>query len=100
MGNDGLVISNSVPDVVGKATWLKILEDGSKEWYELVDDTWTLVKSEAAPASIDHNHTALGNINFTGTVSVGGNVGLTGTRTVGAYKLTFSQGILTGIESA
>lgn len=62
MGNDGIVISDTEPTTVfGKFTWLKILPDGSRKWYERADGGWTLVKSEPVPALANHNH---GGIDF------------------------------------
>lgn len=59
MGNDGIVISDTVPVGAFKATWLRILPDGSREWYELVGNDWTPVKTEAAPALASHTHSSL-----------------------------------------
>ena len=72
MANDGVVISDTAPVVVGNVTWLKIAEDGSCEWYEKSGESWVLVKSEDAPAPLDHTHPTHGDINFTGTISSGG----------------------------
>ena len=47
MGNDGLVISESEPTTnVGKFTWLQILADGTRKWYERSNGGWSLVKTE------------------------------------------------------
>jgi len=59
MGNDGIFISTSQPDHAGKITWLKFLEDGSREWYEKTADVWELVKTEAASAAANHTHGSL-----------------------------------------
>ena len=40
----------------------------------------------------------LGNVDFVGTISVDGDIGITGSRTVGGFKITFKNGILTGFE--
>ena len=59
MGNDGIVISESEPTTnVGKFTWLQILTDGTRKWYERAGDSWILVKTEPAPATADHTHSA------------------------------------------
>lgn len=101
MGNDGIVISDLEPnDNVGKFTWLKINPDGSKEWYERADGNWQLVKSETAPASADHTHDTLNNLNITGMFGIGGDRGVTGSKTFGGYTLTFKEGVLTGFEPA
>ena len=47
MGNDGIVILDTEPTtVVGKFTWLQILADGTRKWYEKPDGGWQLVKTE------------------------------------------------------
>lgn len=77
MGNDGLVISDSEPTTgIGKFTWLQVLPDGTRKWYERSDGGWSLVKTEDASASASHNHPTHGDINFTGTVSIGGEAGI------------------------
>lgn len=96
----GLIISDTQPTDVSYYTWLKINPDGSKNWYEWLNNQWTLVKSEAAPASADHSHSELGDINFTGEISVGGDSGITGSRTIQGHTITFKKGILTGFSQA
>lgn len=59
MSNDGIIISDSEPTSLNKVTWLKILPDGSREWYEQSGTGWSLVKTEAAPASANHTHADL-----------------------------------------
>ena len=60
MGNDGIVISESEPTTnVGKFTWLQILPDGTRKWYERLNGGWALVKTEAAPATANHTHSEL-----------------------------------------
>lgn len=47
MGNDGLFISESQPiEDSGKFTWLQILTDGTRKWYERSNGGWALVKIE------------------------------------------------------
>ncbi len=91
--NDGIVISDTEPTVQGKVTWLKILPDGSREWYEPSDGGWSLIKSEPAPALANHSHPTHGNINFTGTISADGYAGINSRITLGNKKLTFKEGI-------
>jgi len=45
-----------------------------------------------------HDHPELNDINFTGTISVGGEAGLTGSKVLDGKRLTFTNGILTGYE--
>ncbi len=62
-----------------------------------LDSVTGLTEALSGKASVTHSHPTLEDINFTGTVSVGGSAGLTGSRlipTVGT--LTFTKGILTG----
>ena len=49
MGNDGVIVSETEPTCLDKVTWLKILPDGSREWYERSDSGWNLVQTEANP---------------------------------------------------
>lgn len=73
MGNDGIVISSTEPTtVVGKFTWLQILPDGTRKWFERSDSGWAMVKEEEASASAGHSHPTHGDINFTGTISANG----------------------------
>ncbi len=97
----GLIISASEPKLENLYTWMKPLPDGGKEWYEIQNGAWAKVKTEPAPALADHIHAALGDINFTGTVSVNGDAGITGSRLIlGVGTLTFKKGILTGFTPA
>lgn len=98
MANDGIVVSDSEPTVPGKVTWLKILPDGSREWYEKSDSGWTLAKTEPAPAAANHSHPTHGDINFTGDVSVGGNEGITGDFEGTFKKIKIVKGIITEFE--
>ncbi len=77
MGNDGLVISSTEPMTsIGKFTWLQILPDGTRKWFERSDSGWAMIKEEDAPASAGHSHATHGDINFTGTISAGGEAGI------------------------
>lgn len=98
MGNDGIIVADASPEVQGKVTWLKILPDGSREWYEQDDGSWSLVKSEVAPASADHSHPTHGDINFTGTISVGVVAGMTGEYEGTFKKIKIINGIVTEFE--
>lgn len=99
MANDGIIISDTAPTGKNKYTWLRILPDGTREWYEPDDDSWQLVKTEPACAELDHSHPEHGDINFTGTVSADGDAGLTGQRTLAGYTLTFKKGLLVGFQA-
>ena len=97
MGNDGLVISESEPTTqIGKFTWLQVLVDGTRNWYEKSDSGWELVKTEVAPAEADHTHPHLGDL--ADMVTLLGS-GVTGSRTIQGYTLTFNHGVLTGFEA-
>lgn len=96
MGNDGLVISDSEPTTnVGKFTWLQILPDGTRKWYERTNGGWSLVKTEDAPALSGHTHPHLDDLADIVTLL---NNGVTGSKTVGGYKFTFNHGVLIGFE--
>lgn len=99
MGNDGLVISSTEPTTtVGKFTWLQILPDGTRKWFERSDSGWAMVKEEEAPALADHSHPTHGDINFTGDVSADGDEGITGEYEGTFKKITISKGIITEFE--
>jgi hypothetical protein len=68
--------------------------DASDTWYAWHNGEWEEISLSG------HNHSELGDINFTGSISTGGNAGLTGSRTVHDKKLTFTNGLLTGFEDA
>ena len=55
MGNDGILVSVTEPTEtnIGKFTWLQILTDGTRKWYERADGGWTLVKTESGGISVD-----------------------------------------------
>ena len=75
--------------------------DGSTVWWELTDG-WHLLRTDPAePMASDAElaiaiakHAALPNVHHSA------NAGITGSRTVGGYKLTFTNGLLTGFELA
>ncbi len=98
MANDGIIISDTAPTASDKIIWLKILPDGSREWYERSDGNWSLIKTEAAPAAADHSHATLGDINFTGTISADGDEGITGTYEGTVKKIKVVKGIITEFE--
>lgn len=99
MGNDGIVISDSEPTIqIGKFTWLQILPDGSRKWYERSDSGWQLVREEDAPAVADHSHPTHGDINFTGTISVDGEQGVTGEYEGDITKIKVKNGIVVEVE--
>lgn len=85
-------------EVVDKATWIVELPNDSREWRERVSGGFQTVKTESAPAPLEHSHPTHGDINLTGTVSAGGKAGITGSKTIGGFKFTFTNGLLTGFE--
>lgn len=97
MGNDGIVISESEPTTeIGKFTWLQILGDGSRKWYERSDGGWQVTKTEDAPATVDHTHEGLSELPDIITLL---NSGITGTRTIAGHQVTFNHGILVGYQA-
>mgnify|MGYP001605326871 CR=1 FL=1 len=74
--------------------------DGSTEWWELTDQ-WRLKRtdppssdmvSDSELATAIATHAALPNVHHPA------NVGITGTKTIGGFKFTFTNGLLTGFE--
>lgn len=94
----GIIISETTPEPTNRYTWQKPLPDGGIEWYEPSDGGWALVKTVPAPALANHTHATLGDINFTGTISANGDTGITGSKTIGGFKITFKNGLLTGFD--
>lgn len=100
---NGIIFSDSAPANVTGYAWVKVMPDGSREWYSYNKDShqWVLDHTDIAPASVAHTHPTLGDIDFTGAISVGGVAGLTGSRLIpGVGTLTFTKGILTGFVPA
>lgn len=95
----GIIISETQPELTNRYTWCKPLPDGSKEWYEPSDGGWIKVKTDSAPALLNHSHATHGDINFTGTVSADGDEGLTGQKTIAGYTFTFKKGLLVGFQA-
>jgi len=106
-----IVVSDTTPDLPNNwqydNLWFKL---SSGQWYKWNGGTWQLSfdpitqtemdEALTTKSDISHTHTALGDINFTGTVSADGDEGLTGERTVGGYTLTFKKGLLVGFQSS
>lgn len=97
MGNDGIFISETEPNVIGNTTWLRILPDSGREWYEKVEGVWTLVRTEPAPAIAGHTHDNLDHLADIVALLASG---VSGTKTLGGHTLTFDHGVLTGFEVA
>lgn len=97
---NGIIISDAPPVNVTGYAWVKPLPDGTREWYIFDKDTqkWVLSDREPAPvlaatlAQAITDHTALPNVHHPA------NVGVSGSKTVGGYRLTFTNGLLTGFE--
>ncbi len=67
--------------------------DGSTEWWELTSG-WSLLRTDPPIAEVLAAHTALPDAHHLH------NVGITGTKTLGGFKFTFTNGLLTGFEPA
>ena len=106
MGNDGLFISDTEPtDREGKFTWLQILPDGTRKWYEKTSgDAWQLTKTENAPAFVDEegvvtpDNIQIKNLNITGNLFYNGDNGANADITVGGLHMVVKEGIVTTLE--
>ena len=105
MGNDGLVISESEPTTnVGKFTWLQIMSDGTRKWYEKSNGGWTLVKTELASVTVDAegkvspDNIQIKNLNITGNLFYDGDNGANSDITVGGIHMVVKEGIVTTLE--
>jgi len=107
MGNDGLVISESEPTTnVGKFTWLQILTDGTRKWYERLNGGWQLVKQEEPPVTVDGEgvvspqNIQIHNLNITGNLFCKGDNGANAEVTAGGLHMVVKEGIVTTLEEA
>ncbi len=92
----GIIVSETEPEMVNRYTWCKPCADGSIEYYEPTDGSWTKVRTIPAPAQLADITAAIAA--HIATENAHHVLGLTGQRTVGGYKFTFTKGILTGFE--
>ena len=79
--------------------------DSDWKWFNTSNGTWhdreggQWIKMTADPFQHTVSSAESGDINFVGTISVGGEVGLSGSKVLDGKKLTFSNGILIGYEA-
>ncbi len=96
--------------IVDKATWIVELPDNTREWRERISGGYQVVKIEPPPAPIGHIHSDLvTDTELAAAIAAHAalpnahhpaNVGVTGTKTLGGFKFTFTNGLLTGFEPA
>ncbi len=91
-----LVFSESAPSgditynpTMGNWMWFK---PSTGQWYKCIDGSW--VETEAP----SHLHPTLGDINFTGSIAVGGDDGITGEFEGTFKKIAIKKGIITEFE--
>ncbi len=84
--------SGELPEVFQDWIWFK---SSTGELYEFVDGNWVLSETLSLAS---HSHPTHGDINFTGTVSVGGDAGLTGEFEGTFKKIRIVNGIITEFE--
>ena len=87
----------SVPDGSSHiyAAWLKT---STQQWYVNVNWAWVEVSDIPDYAPLVHSHPTHGDINLTGSVSVGGVAGLTGNYEGTFKKIKVVNGIITEFE--
>ncbi len=92
----GIIISETEPSKENKYLWMQPLQDGSTKCYELVEDIWILKYTLPIPQSaIDASiliHKQDANSHHPA------NTGISGSKVVDGYRLTFTNGLLTGFE--
>ena len=105
MGNDGIVISESEPtNSIGKFTWLQILTDGTRKWYEKSNGGWQMVKQEEPSVTVDAEGNVLPtniqihNLNITGNLFYNGDNGANAEVTAGGIHMVVKEGIVTTLE--
>ena len=86
-----------MPEPISGTIVSLLLPDGSIEWWQLTDG-WHLIKTEPAIESMASDaelaaHVALPDAHHPA------NVGITGSKVVGGFRLTFTNGLLTGFEA-
>jgi len=89
-----IVVSDDTPTLpIGWENYALWLEPDTGQWHKY-NGGWQAISSPlmSIPSQI-------GDVNFTGTISVDGEEGLTGERTIDGHVLTFTKGILTGYQA-
>uniref|UniRef100_A0A6M3JUX5 Uncharacterized protein n=1 Tax=viral metagenome TaxID=1070528 RepID=A0A6M3JUX5_9ZZZZ len=94
----GLIISETAPELLNRYTWCKPLPNGSKEWYEPNDGGWVKVRTDPIPLAQTDIDTAIAVHTSLPNAHHPANAGITGSRTVGNFRLTFQNGLLTGFD--
>lgn len=74
---------------------LVINEDGSRDYYIPSAGGFVKERSVPAPALSDHTHAGLSQLQNIITLL---SSGITGSKTIGGYRFTFTNGLLTGFE--
>ena len=93
-----IIVSDNIPsghissDPTG-SDWLWF-QPSTDKWHKQVNGEWV------GTSTPSHLHPTLGDVNFTGTISVDGEAGLTGNKVLDGKRLTFTNGILTDYELA
>ncbi len=87
----GIIISENVPDPINRYAWFK---PSTAEWFEMQPpaDEWVKVSETTALNLAISIHAALPNVHHLA------NVGVSGSKVVSGYRLTFTNGLLTGFE--